>query len=280
MLPRGLLLKTGLSRCANQRVRRGDRSMQYGQWTFKATVVPTIVTALLLGGLVALGLWQLDRSDQKRALIATFEARLHAPPLAVTHTEQVPAELYRTPLRYLFQRARFTGAWLPSQYLLDNRIHRGVAGFQVISALRLAPGDTAVLVNRGWLALGKTRADLPDVALESGQLAVTGYLAEPGEDAFVLGDTGYHAEHWPRVVQRLELANLETGLGVSLLPLVLMLDPESPQGFVRDWKPVYSLPPERHLGYAVQWFALALALAVIYLVVNTKRRRPDATSGR
>ena len=244
--------------------------MQYGPWNFKPTVIPTIVTVVVLVVLVSLGFWQLDRSDQKRALTTSFEARRHAAPLQIEHSQQVPAALYRAPANYMFRRAQFAGTWLSEQFLLDNRTHQGVAGYQVVSALRL-PGETIVLVNRGWLALGESRSMLPDISFESKSTSVTGYLTRLGEDAFVLGDTGYGGERWPQVVQRLELNNIAKALGGTLLPLMLLLDPESGQGFVRDWKPIYSLPAERHLGYAFQWFALALALFVIYLTVNTTR---------
>ena len=59
-------------------------------------------------------------------------------------------------------------------------------------------------------------------------------------------------------------------LGYALLPVVLLLDPDQDQGFARDWTPL-QFGPERNVGYAVQWFGLAAALLVIYLVVNTRK---------
>jgi surfeit locus 1 family protein len=51
---------------------------------------------------------------------------------------------------------------------------------------------------------------------------------------------------------------------------LVLLDPREPDGYVRNWTPP-GFPPMRHIGYAVQWFALALTLAVIYIVTNTRK---------
>ena len=91
----------------------------------------------------------------------------------------------------------------------------------------------------------------------------------------MLGEQGYETSGWPLVVQRIEVPGVAQKLGTPVLPLVLRMDPELPNGFVRAWKPYYGLSADRHRGYAFQWFALATALLVIYVVLNTKRR-PDA----
>ena len=65
---------------------------------------------------------------------------------------------------------------------------------------------------------------------------------------------------------------LEQRLGYPLQPLVLLLDKDDAFGFIRDWKAVYGVTPDKHRAYAVQWFTLALVLLLIYLGVNSKRR--------
>lgn len=77
---------------------------------------------------------------------------------------------------------------------------------------------------------------------------------------------------WPYRIQLIDTEKLEEELGYSLLPIVLLLDKDLPDGFVRDWKPLpLRFGPEKNVGYAVQWFGLAAALLIIYLVVNTKK---------
>ena len=55
---------------------------------------------------------------------------------------------------------------------------------------------------------------------------------------------------------------------------LILLDPKEPDGYVRNWA-APGFPPMRHVGYAVQWFGLALALLVIYIVTNFRRSRQD-----
>jgi surfeit locus 1 family protein len=64
---------------------------------------------------------------------------------------------------------------------------------------------------------------------------------------------------------------LEERLGYPLEPLILLLDKDDEFGFIRDWKPVYGVTPDKHRAYAVQWFTLATVLLMIYIGVNLKR---------
>jgi cytochrome oxidase assembly protein ShyY1 len=80
-------------------------------------------------------------------------------------------------------------------------------------------------------------------------------------------------------VQYLEYPPLAAELGYSLAPAVILLDAAAPDGYRREWQPTFGgYGPERHRGYALQWFSLALALLVIYVVVNTHRRSTATTS--
>jgi surfeit locus 1 family protein len=80
---------------------------------------------------------------------------------------------------------------------------------------------------------------------------------------------------WPRRLSYPDLATVRRVYGEAVDPAIILLDASANDGYLRDWKPG-GLPPERHFGYAVQWYGLALALAVIYVVINLKR--PGQTS--
>ena len=67
------------------------------------------------------------------------------------------------------------------------------------------------------------------------------------------------------------------GTSGLVLPLVLQLDADDPHGFVREWKPVYGIPPAKHRAYAMQWFTLAVVLAIIYIGGNTRRTGRSGT---
>ena len=171
-----------------------------------------------------------------------------------------------------YRRVVATGRYLPLHYLLDNRTRRGAAGYDVLSPLVFDDeGVRGVMVNRGWIALGPSREVLPETSAPSGALEVRGRSRRPGA-AFLLGDAGYRGDIWPRVVQSIDIGKMEETLGVDLLPFVIELEPTEPYGFDRGWPPHGGLTPRRHRAYAFQWFALALTLVVIYVVVNLRRR--------
>ncbi len=94
----------------------------------------------------------------------------------------------------------------------------------------------------------------------------------PPKKLFRLGTVDEVNEGWPQVVQQVEMNELEQRLGNQLQPLVLLLDKDDSFGFIRDWKAVYGVTPDKHRAYAVQWFTLALVLLLIYIGVNSKRR--------
>jgi cytochrome oxidase assembly protein ShyY1 len=76
---------------------------------------------------------------------------------------------------------------------------------------------------------------------------------------------------WPRVASFPTMAQLEAAYGASLLPHVLWLDTASGPGYLREWRPS-GLPPERHIGYAVQWWSFALLLLGLFVGLNLKKR--------
>jgi surfeit locus 1 family protein len=133
-----------------------------------------------------------------------------------------------------FQRVSLRGHYDGEhQFLLDNMSHESVAGVQVLTPLVLDNGD-AVLVNRGWLPFGATRQDLPSV------------------------------------VQYPSMPDLAAALGRELAPRQVLLDPGVPDGYVREWN-LPGTTPDRHLGYAVQWYAFAALAAAIWFVLSVRK---------
>src|SRR6478672_5906356 len=120
-------------------------TMRIGGLSFQPRLATTAAAVAMLALLVSLGQWQGRRAEQKRALQATLEARIHEEPVVLTGSVADGAPL-------LFRRVRARGEFLPGrQIFIDNRIHEGRAGFEVVTPLRLPDGG-AVLVDRGWVA--------------------------------------------------------------------------------------------------------------------------------
>ena len=223
--------------------------------------MPTVAAAVLFALLCSLGFWQLDRAAGKEAALARFEAA-RSTVLDETVFGREPVE---------FTRVDLDGRYDPAhQFLQDNRTWRGRSGYHVLTPFRTA-SHGAVLVNRGWVPADPDRSSLPEIAAPRGPVRLEGTVRLPREDLFVLGDTGYSAPGWPRVVQRVELDTMQHSLGYPLADWLVALDPAAPHGYLREWKATPGLTPDRHRGYAFQWFALAAALFAIWLAVNLKR---------
>ncbi len=245
--------------------------MRVGNREFSPRLIPTVATAVLLPILLSLGFWQLDRAEQRRLLLQQFEQQ-QAGPVLNLNDKLVLDSL--TP----YQRVKATGRFdVHQQFLLDNKVYQGRAGYQVITPLILADGNRAILVNRGWLPQKSSRQELPDIPTPMAQLELEGRLKLNPGDSFKLGESGFQNEGWPKVVQWLELEELEKSLGYKLEPFVVLQDANSPGGFVRDWY-IKKITPEKNISYAVQWFALALALIIIYLVVNLHKLKEVGSS--
>lgn len=247
-------------------------TMRFADYDFNPSWLPSMVTLCLLALLLSLGSWQLGRGTEKQRLLDNFALRSTDLPLQIDLKQRSAEGLQ---FRLVVGKGRYDTR---RQYLLDNRTHGGVAGYHVLTPLRLSE-QAGVLVNRGWVPVGERRDRLPDVEVTDKPIVVQGMVAIPSQNAFLLGPAGYEFGAWPRVVQRVELATMEAQLGYSLLPYVVQLDPDEPRGFVRQWQPYVGIGPERHRAYAFQWFSLAVALVIIYVAVNVQRSvRKDEVS--
>lgn len=236
---------------------------------FRPRLIPTLATLLTFPVLLALGFWQLDRAEQKMASADAFAVAAERPALDLNRRSPDPDEdMYRRAVA----RGRPDGE---RQLVLDNQVYRQVAGYHVLTPIWLRDRDALILLDRGWVPAGESRAALPEAPVSDLPEALSGYLDEGPATGIRLGGMADGESGWPLRIQYIDYAAIGERLGEELIPMVLRLDPDSPGGFVRDWRPEAptGFGPERHQGYAVQWFGLATALVIIYLVVNLRRER-------
>ncbi len=226
------------------------------------SLVPALVAVPLVALLAWLGTWQLERAGEQRREAAEFAAGAAAP-VALPAANLAPR----------FLHVRLEGHYLTArQVLLDNMTHEGRVGYRVLTPLRTARGDT-VLVDRGWVPLGASRAALPEVAVGEAPRLVTGRLDELPRAGIELAGAADVA--WPRVLNYPTWDALRATLGGAIYPRIVLLDASEPDGFVRDWRPT-GLSSDRHVGYAVQWYALAVTLVVLVGIVTLRTRGSPA----
>ena len=227
---------------------------------FRPGLVPTLVVLLLLPVLIGLGVWQLGRAEQKRALLAVYAEREVAAPLS--------GELLLNETDPAYRRVQLRGHFDGEHSLLaDSRMRDGHAGVELLQPFFDEPSQRWWLVNRGWLAWPDRRVP---VAFETPQqtlnLTAWVYIA-PGASFLLRADAPDGA--WPRLLNSIEPAHLWQQLARDGYAHELRLEPGVASLRV-DW-PVVALGPEKHLGYAVQWFALATALIALYLYFGWHR---------
>jgi surfeit locus 1 family protein len=225
----------------------------------------TLLTLVLVALLVALGFWQLARSDAKAQLLARFDANRMLPVLQLNQ-----ADLATEPLH--FRTAVVSGVFRETPALmLNNRIRQGRIGFHHLSLLRLDASATYLLVNRGWVpATDDGRPMLEGLAGHVDGQTLQGLLVPVPQTGLRLGEPRLHADTQVLELPYLDPHGLGQMLNVDLLPVMLLLDEGVIEQYQRQRQAVW-LNPQRHQGYALQWFSLALLLAIIYLVTNLKR---------
>lgn len=223
----------------------------------------------LVVGFCALGAWQLGRQDEKQAMLDAVAGTIAARAPVSLAAAADPARLHG----YDWATGAGHFAEVPA-VLLDNQQRGGRAG---VRAYRVFVPDAAgqpLLVELGWLPLPGDRT-LPEIERPPGQREVAGLLAPPPSHG--IGPTGSAAQDDGTLLAiGLDPATLAATLRLpGLAPRVLKLDPQDGIGYARDLDVLpNTLPPERHLGYAVQWFALALAVLATALVLTFRRSRP------
>lgn len=223
-------------------------------------------TLMALAGVVltiALGFWQLGRAETKAALQARLDEFARQPPLRVSATELIAEDV-------LLRRLEVRGRFEPQHVVfLDNRVYKYQAGYHVLMPLRLTgegSGVKHILVNRGWVAAGGERNRAPAVNTPEGDVVITG-IATPYSERFMeLSTRIAEGNIWQNIV--LDRYRLATKLDVQ--PVMVQQTSTADDGLVRDWPPL-DLKRNTHLAYAVQWFALAAAIFIAYVVLNARR---------
>ena len=217
-----------------------------------------LAAVLAAAGTARLGVWQLDRADQKNRLHDAQQRQRQLPPVP----QAALAREATATARQLHRAVTLQGQWLPGYTVfLENRQMNGRPGFYAVTPLRLDDGSV-VLVQRGWVPrdlLDRTRIVLPPVP--AGVVSVQGRIAlGPGRLYDFAG-----AASGP-IRQNLEIDVFANETGLPLRPLtVVQEDGTTPpaDGLQRQW-PQPAADVSKHYGYAFQWFALCTLILGLY----------------
>ncbi len=219
-------------------------------------------TAAFFPFLIALGLWQLEREQQKLDAEKVYETRSANEPTDVSSIDWTNPDLNWIAIRAtgFFDNTR--------QLLLDNRILNSVVGYEVISPFYT--DDRVLLVNRGWIAQGPSRQSLPELGLTEEQITITGHIYVPDGELITLGAEEAVTDRWPKVIQSVDIQVLSSVMDEAFEPHIVRLDESSTAVLQTNWTAI-NMRPEVHRAYAVQWFVMASVLMFLYLFFSIRK---------
>jgi surfeit locus 1 family protein len=233
----------------------------------RGTVFFALFAIALSLGCIRLGFWQVSRLRERQARNAFVLSRLDAPP--------VPVRALAGDTANRFRRVIATGAYdYERELIYALRPRDGSPGVNILTPLVLG-GDTAVLVNRGWVySPNGMTVDLSEWR-EADTAAVRGFL-----ERFVEAEIDVTTSSVARAVRRLDLDSIRTRLPYRLLPVVVVQQEPARAG-AEERTPVRVAPPPlsegSHRAYAIQWFGFALVGIVGTILVVERDRRQGAT---
>lgn len=234
-----------------------DSQRTHRQWHFDWRLL--VFSGVFLPLLVSLGVWQLNRAEEKQVLLEQWQQEAEN----LAWQDMVSGDLTSG------RPVTLTGMYGSRNWLLDNRTREGAPGYEVLTEFRPLEGPP-VVINRGWVQALRTRAELPDIATPEGIFTLEGRISDYPVPP-VLVDQPAAEDQWPRRVQ--SLSEQAARLEIPELPdrIVRLSGEGQPGAYRADWEPDL-MGPQTHYGYATQWFALAVALTILTVVASYRKR--------
>ena len=226
-------------------------------------LVPSILILATMAFLASLGFWQLDRADQKRTIEASIQkANTGVVELIVNQNELLNKEYYEV---------RLQGSYISDkQFIYDNQIVDQASGYYVLTPFVLKGQSNAIMINRGFIPWNGRRDQLADIAVDSASREIKIQVSNPIKRIEL--KTSDISNQFPVLIQAIDFDVIEEISSTSIVHVIGHLDPASADGFVRKWEP-YTGSIEKHIGYAIQWFLMALVLGIIGIRIGLKQRK-------
>lgn len=209
--------------------------------------------------LISLGYWQLQRATEKQTILDLWYTQQAMPAQQINKLAELADS--NTPLNISgqFDQARY--------WLFENRFFESKPGYDILMVFHTVGGEQ-ILVNRGWVPASPYREELPKFATPGESVAIQGVLKAP-TDFNMLQEKGKLFDAWPKRVLEINLEHMSKLYGLKLYPKVLQLEPGSAAALsVKNELPI-NMTPAKHRAYAFQWFSLAFALVVLWLIANS-----------
>lgn len=240
-------------------------SYKIGQYNLTVDFRFLIVFLLVQLGLNELGFWQISRAQQKQQILNKLA---NSDVSVLTSLKSVNREQVDN-----FAKVQLNSSlMMPKNLLIENKIQNGKLGYHVVNLVKDESSNKIFLVNRGWVEGKANRQELPYVRLPPNAWQVSGRLYQINPDVL---SSNAEIENHGKILRLpiLDSYTLELLIAYFELPIetyILRLDSDVSDVYEVDWEWI-SMTPEKHLGYAFQWFALSLAFLLTSLYALVKK---------
>lgn len=227
----------------------------------KPTIFSVLLTLVSVTILSSLGFWQLQRAAEKNLILLENQQQQDNAPIALTLPVDQPEKLRQ---QKVYLRGHFIS---DKQFILDNQILDHQVGYNVITPFQVSGEEGLILIDRGWIPLVGSRERLPMVEVDTQPREVIGTVYTPYGKAYSLGEMDGGETAWPRRIQYLDFKTMSNRLGQSVQALTIRMHADQADSYKAEWK-LFSITPNKHLGYVVQWFGLAITVLVIFIYLH------------
>ena len=225
--------------------------------------IPAFLIIATLALLISLGFWQLERADEKRAIEDQIANANANDVELITDVDLLSEKEY--------YHVRLQGSYIKDkQFIYDNQIVDQISGYYVLTPFVLKGDSRAILINRGFIPWNGRRDQIADIDIGAKIAEVKVQISKPVKRMELKASE--ITQDFPVLVQALDVDEMSAIASLDFANIVGLLSPESENGFVRKWDP-YTGSIERHIGYAIQWFLMALVLSIIGTLLALKQQR-------
>lgn len=218
----------------------------------------TVLTALVVPLCLSLGMWQLQRADEKEAIAAMYATRINMVAMPLNSIEAYEDKTHLP----VVVNGQYSGQHL----LLENQWRQKKLGVEVLSVFETSDGQW-LLINRGWIA-NKDRSITPTFTTPDGQQTLWTTVYQPSKAPYSLGELMIDPSAAVQRLSYLDIEQIRSALQKPLYPLSLRLSANNTDGFDTHW-PEINVKPETHVGYAVQWFLFAALAVIVFIFANS-----------
>ena len=204
--------------------------------------------------------WQIERGNEKDLLYNSYQKNISLQPQVIDKL----SEYYNN-----FTKIKVSGILLPeSQFLLDNKVYKRKAGYDVITPMLV--NDKILLVNRGWVD-GNNRLTMPDIDIATINTEVEGYTYEYKE-GYVLKDEP-KSSSWPRLIQSVNIKEISEALGKEVFSYSIIMSTKQTNSL--QLRETHQKNDKlKHYMYAGQWFIFSI-IGFILIIVLLKRTKDE-----